>query len=211
LYADANLAARGIGTSAASWRYAPDLNNPIYPAEIDRGAGIRFTLKLSQKDKVTASIAKQRNFQDQLTGLLETGTTKNEANAGYCQDQLVVQATWTRPQSTRLLLDAGMTMSRFTFGGFGNDLFLSDYQACGGGLVNNVLINDVSLGYTYNGVGNRNMALSNQLNSRLNVSYLTGSHSIKTGVFVMYGLTGGHRPYFDPAPRPVHSLSPPPH
>ena len=206
LYADVNMSARGVGTSAASWRYAPDFSNPIYPAEIDRGAGVRFTVKPSEKDKFTVSYDQQRNFQDQLTGLLETGTTKNEANAGYCQSQSVLQATWTRPQSTKLLLDAGMTVSRFTFGGFGSDLFQSDYQACGGGLVNNVLINDVSLGYTYNGVGNRNMALSNQLNSRLNVSYLTGSHSIKTGVFVMYGLTGGHSTYFDRSPGQVNGL-----
>jgi len=206
LYGDANVLARGVGTAAATWRYAPDLGNPIYPAEIDHGFGIRFTVKPTVKDKFTLSIDKQRNFQDQLTGLLETGTTKNEANAGYCQDQMVVQGTWTRPQSTKLLLDAGMTMSRFTFGGFGNDLFLSDYQACGGGLVNNVLINDVSLGYTYNGVGNKNMALSNQLNSRLNVSYLTGSHSIKTGVFLMYGLSGGHGTYFERSPGQVGGL-----
>src|SRR3989442_15717235 len=44
LYADANILARGIGTSASSWRYAPDLDNPIYPAEIDRATGLRFTV-----------------------------------------------------------------------------------------------------------------------------------------------------------------------
>jgi hypothetical protein len=38
LYADANISTRVIGSSAASWRYAPDLNNPIYPEEVDRGA-----------------------------------------------------------------------------------------------------------------------------------------------------------------------------
>ena len=55
LYADANMSARTIGSSAASWRYAPDLNNPIYPAEVDRGGGIRFTVKPSQRDKFTVS------------------------------------------------------------------------------------------------------------------------------------------------------------
>jgi Carboxypeptidase regulatory-like domain len=206
LYADANLSARGIGTSAASWRYAPDLDNPIYPAEIDRAAGIRFTVKPSEKDKFTVSYDRQRNFQDQLTGQLETGTIKNEANAGYCQSHTLLQGTWTRPQSTKLLLDAGTTVSRFNFGGFGDDLYLSDYQGCGGGLVNNVLINDTSLGYTYNGVGNRNMALSHQVNSRFNVSYLTGGHSIKTGLFLMYGLNGGHSTYFDRSPGQVNGL-----
>jgi len=183
LYADANLLARGIGTPAASWLYAPDLDHPIHPAEIDRAAGVRFTVKPSERDKFTVSYDRQRNFQDQLTGQLETGTIKNEANAGYCQSHTLLQGTWTRPHSSTVLLDAGATISRFNFGGFGDDLYLSDYESCGGGLVNNVLINDTSLGYTYNGVGNRNMALSHQVNSRFNVSYLTGAHSIKTGVF----------------------------
>jgi hypothetical protein len=206
LYADANLSARRIGTSAASWRYAPDLNNPIYPAEIDRAAGIRFTVKPSEKDKFTASYDRQRNFQDQLTGQLETGTLKNEANAGYCQSHTLLQGTWTRPQSAKLLLDAGATISRFNFGGFGDDLFLSDYQPCGGGLVNNVLINDTSLGYSYNGVGNKNMSLSHQTNGRFNVSYLTGDHSIKTGLFWMYGLNSGHGTYFERSPGQVNGL-----
>jgi hypothetical protein len=206
LYADANILTRGIGTSFASWRYVADLNSPIYPAEIDRGGGIRFTVKASQKDKFTFSYDRQRNFQDQLTGQLETGTIKNEANAGYCQTQSVLQGTWARPQSSKVLLDAGVTVSKFDFGGFGSDLFLSDYQACGGGQVNNVLINDISLGYTYNGVGNRNMALSHQTNGRFNVSYVTGTHSVKAGVFWMYGLGGGHGTYFDRAPGQVAGL-----
>jgi hypothetical protein len=206
LYADANMSARTIGSSAASWRYAPDLNNPIYPAEVDRGGGIRFTVKPSQRDKFTVSYDRQRNFQDQLTGQLETGTIKNEANPGYCQTQSVLQGTWTRPQSSKVLLDAGATVSRFNFGGFGNDLYLSDYEACGGGIVNNVSINDTSLGYTYNGTGNRNMALSHQTNGRFNLSYVTGAHSVKTGLFWMYGLKSGHNSYTDRAPGQVNGL-----
>ena len=96
--------------------------------------------------------------------------------------------------------------AKFNFGGFGGDLFLSDYESCGGGMVNNVSINDTSLGYTYNGVGNRNMALSHQTNGRFNVSYVTGAHSLKTGVFWMYGLNGGHGTYFDRAPGQVNGL-----
>jgi hypothetical protein len=206
LYADANLAARVIGAPAAIWKFANDVNNPIYPAEVDHGFGFRFTVKGTEKDKFTFSIDKQRNFQDQLTGQLETGTVKNESNPGYCQDQMVVQGTWTRPQSSKVLLDAGITGSFFTFGGFGNDIFQSDYQACGGGLVNNVLINDVSLGYTYNGTGNQNTAISDQVNTRFNLSYLTGSHSIKTGVFLMYGLNTGHQSYTTRSPGQINGL-----
>ena len=44
------------------------------------------------------------------------------------------------------------------------------------------------------------MSLSHQSNGRFNVSFITGRHSIKTGVFWMYGLGGGHRAYNDRAP-----------
>ena len=55
LYGDANLPARVVGAPAAVWKYAPDLTNPIYPAEIDKGFGVRFTVKPSAKDKFTFS------------------------------------------------------------------------------------------------------------------------------------------------------------
>ena len=89
-----------------------------------------------------------------------------------------MQGTWSRPQSTNLLFDAGVTVSKFNFQGFGNDLFLSDYEGCGGQLVDNVSINDTGLGFTYNGVGvGQGMSLSHQSNGRFNVSFINGRHT----------------------------------
>lgn len=162
LYADANLDVRSIGAAGSQWRYSPDLSNPIYPTERDRAVGGRLTAQATSKDRLTFSYDLQKNFQDQLTGQLETGTIKNEANQGYCQRQDLTQATWTRPSSNRFLFDAGVTVSRFGFSQFGKDLFLSDYLQCGGGIPDRVLINDSSLGYSYNGLGNRTLSKSNQ-------------------------------------------------
>ena len=50
------------------------------------------------------------------------------------------------------------------------------------------------------------MALSHQTNGRFNLSYVTGAHSVKTGVFWMYGLNGGHNTYTDRAPGQVNGL-----
>ena len=50
------------------------------------------------------------------------------------------------------------------------------------------------------------MALSHQVNGRFNFSYLAGAHSIKTGLFVMYGLNGGHATCFDRSPGQVNGL-----
>ena len=195
LYADSNT---------KDFVFTPDLNKPIQPVEADRGLGGRLTYQATSKDRFAFSWDKQRNFQDQLTGQLETGTIKNEANAGYCQRHEVIQATWNRPQSANLLFDAGVTVSRFNFGGFGKDLFLSDYQGCGGGIQDNVSINDTVLGFTYNGIGNRTASLSHQSNGRFNVSYNHGAHNIKTGLFYMYGLGGGQRTYTTRGPSQVN-------
>jgi hypothetical protein len=197
LFADANV---------NDFTYTPDLARPIEPVESDRAVGGRLTFQATSKNKFTFSWDQQRNFQDQLTGQLETGTIKNEANAGYCQRHGVIQGTWSRPQSNTLLFDSGVTISRFDFGGFGSDLFLSDYEGCGGGLQDNVAINDTGLGFTYSGVGNRTMSLSHQSNGRFNVSLIRGQHTIKTGVFWMYGLGGGHRTYTTRGPTQVNGL-----
>ena len=98
-------------TSVNDFGYTPDTSRPIEPVESNRGAGGRLTFQATSKDKFTFSWDKQRNFQDQLTGQLETGTIKNEANAGYCQRHEVIQGTWSRPQSNTLLFDAGITVS----------------------------------------------------------------------------------------------------
>jgi hypothetical protein len=197
LYADSNL---------RDFAYTPDLNSPIEPVETNKGVGGRVTFQATRKDKFTFSWDKQRNFQDQLTGQLETGTVKNEGNAGYCQRHEVIQGTWSRPQSSNILLDGGITFSKFNFGGFGKDVFLSDYEGCGGGIQDNVSINDTGLGFTYNGVGSRTMSLSHQSNGRFGVSLIRGRHSVRTGLFWMYGLGGGHRTYTTRGPTQVNGL-----
>jgi len=186
--------------------YTPNLSRPIQPDEADRGFGGRLTYQARVKDKFTFSYNRQHNFQDQLTGQLETGTLKNEANPGYCQQSQLIQATWTHVQSSNLLFDGGFTISDFEYGGFGKDLFLSDYNACGGGIVNRVSITDVVLGYTYNGTGNRTMTLSNQANGRFNATINRGPHNIQAGVQLMGGLGGGQRTYTTRSPSEVNGL-----
>ena len=186
--------------------FTNDLNRPLEPEERDGGAGGRVTIQATKKDKFTFSYDWQKNFSEQLTGQLETGTVKTEANLGYCQRQDVTQGSWSRPQNNNLLFDAGVTVSRFNFSNHGTDLYLSDYEQCGNGLPNNVSINDVGLGFTYGGVGFKQLALSHQTNGRVNVSIIKGSHTLKTGGFWMYGLGGGHRVYTERSPAQVNAL-----
>jgi hypothetical protein len=206
LYRDANLASRVVGAPASAWLYAPDTTQPIDQREMDKGGGLRLTAQVTTKDKVTFSYDRQRNFQDSLTGTLNLGTFKVEGNGAYCQQHSVYQATWVRPQSSRLLFEGGLTVSKFDFGSWGSKLDLSDYDQCGEQLPNNVLINDTGFGYTYNGGGNRTVSLSHQSNGRFSVSLFQGPHTIKIGSQWLYGLGGGHRTYTDRSPSQVQGL-----
>ena len=94
-----------------------------------------------------------------------------------------------------MLFEGGFTTSKQTSGGWGMELDQSDYEACGLQLVDNVLINDTGLGYTYNGGGIRDIRKSHQANGRFSTSWVKAEHSLKTGVQFMYGLGGGYRTY----------------
>lgn len=206
LYVDANLAARAVGGPAAAWRYAPDESKPVDQRELNKGGGLRLTAQLTAKDKITFSYDRQKNFQDSLSGALNLGTTKLEGNGAYCQAHSLYQATWLRPQSDRVLLEGGITVSRFNFGDWGTKLDLSDYSQCGDQIDANVPINDTGFGYTYNGGGNRTLSLSHQTNGRFSLSVIKGSHNVKVGTAWLYGLGGGHRVYSDRSPAQVGGL-----
>ena len=195
LYRDANVAARVPGAPIAVWSYAPDLSAPVDQREFNKAVGVRFAAQVTRKDRVTFSYDRQRNFQDSLSGALNRGATKLEANGAQCLQNPVAQATWLRPQSNSVLFEGGFTTSKQTSGGWGMELDQSDYEACGFQLVDNVLINDTGLGYTYNGGGIRDIRKSHQANGRFSTSLVKAAHSLKTGVQFMYGLGGGYRTY----------------
>lgn len=197
LYEDANV---------DDFVFTPDLGRPVDPVENDKHHGGRLTWQASQRHKFAFYYGWQKNLQEQLTGQLERGNLTREANASYCQRQNLSQVTWSHPRSSSLLFEGGVTVSRFDFGSFGSDLSLADFTPCGFARIDSVSINDTALGLTYNGVGNRNLSKSHQSNGRFTASYIAGSHSLKAGVFYMYGLGGGHRIFTDRSPSQIGGL-----
>ncbi len=197
LYEDANL---------DDFIFTPDLDRPVDPIENDKHHGGRLTWQISQRHKLAFYYGWQKNLQEQLTGQLERGNLTREANAAYCQRQDLSQVTWTHPRSSQLLLEGGVTISRFDFGNFGTDLSLADFTPCGFGRIDRVSINDTTLGLTYNGVGNRTLSKSHQTNGRFTVSYIAGDHNLKAGLFYMYGLGGGHRTRTERTPSQIDGL-----
>ncbi len=198
LYADANT---------TDFLYTPDLSEPIEPEETDKAVGGRVTFQAIVQGQVHVLVgqaaqlpgsahrtARDRDHQERSQpGLLPAAPGRaRHAGAG----PVVEPALRRRRHRQQVQLQS-----------FGTDLCLSDYEGCGGQLVTNVSINDVGLGYTYNGVARREgLDLSHQSNGRFNVSFVNSRHSIKTGVFWMYGLGGGQRAYNVRAPEQVNGL-----
>lgn len=169
-----------------SFLFTPDLSRPVEPVEKLKTQNVRLTYQASSRDKFTFSYDLQRNIRDQLTGQLDRGTTAIEANGSYCTPDDMFQGTWNRPQSNRVLFEAGLTYHRGGYGAnMGTNTFLSDYELCGDYLPDRVSINDTGLGFTYHGTGTRAKNNEHQINGRFSVSYVTGSHNFKTGMYLL--------------------------
>jgi hypothetical protein len=184
LFHDANL---------DDWVYTPDPSRPVDPEERNRSHQFRTTLQLG-KDKFGASTDVQRHFRDQAFGQLDQGIARIEANAAMCHNDSLTQATWSRPQSNVLLFEGGVTVGLNTFGtaNFGTSLDGSDYQECGQSQPFRVNVADAARGANYHGVGAISIGVSNQFNSRLAMSYVTGAHNVKTGFTIIRGNVTGN-------------------
>ena len=100
------------------------------------------------------------------------------------------QASWTSPLTSRLLLEGGFSSSIFNF---------PAYYLPGVG-PNDISILDRLTGFRYNsgqwvidGLGNGGPRTSNRFVERFSMSYVTGSHALKTGFTLEQGYREVHR------------------
>jgi hypothetical protein len=185
LFHDANL---------DDWVYTPDTTRPVDPEERNRSIQVRTTFQLGTRDRFGASTDIQQHFRDQAFGQLDQGVARIEANAAMCHNDSLTQATWSRPQSNSLLFEGGVTVGLNTFGtaNFGTELDGSDYEECGQSQPFRVNIADAARGANYHGVGAISIGVSNQFNSRVAMSYVTGAHNVKTGFTIIRGNVTGN-------------------
>ena len=133
--------------------------------------------------------------------------SRTRRNAGYCQRHEVIQGTWSRPQSNSLLFDARRHRQQVQLRRLRHrPLPVATTRGAAAASRTTCRSTTPASGFTYNGVGSRTMSLSHQSNGRFNVSLISGPHTLKTGVFWMYGLGGGHRTYTERAPTQVNGL-----
>lgn len=161
-----------------TFTYTPDLDRQGYVNDTNRDNNIRFTWQASEKNKFNISYAIQNNCVCH-TGL--TGQLAPEAVVRWqFEPNYLIQASWSYPLTNKLLFEAGNTSLIFDWPN------IRQFEE--GVTFDTISILEQSTNYRYNasvaGYGNR---LSKQSNQRASVSYVTGSHNLKVGMFLQEG------------------------
>ena len=169
--------------------YTPDLTRQAFTDLPHRDDTIRFTWQATSKQKLGISHSFQYacNCYYQVdTGLrAPEGTSDNS----WKPDD-VTQVTWSYPRTNRLLIEAGVSVSNIVqHNGRNSGVTFSD-----------IPVVELTTGFLYGAKAPVNIAANaadygehfqhSQTNQRFSVSYVTGSHAFKTGLYLMEGFGG---------------------
>src|SRR5262245_55579266 len=164
--------------------YTPDPSQQAYIDEKNRTHSIRFTYQASRRNKLNFSW----DLQDtclchvSLTSLLapEASQVRYYHNPNY-----LLQGKWSFIANSRLLFEAGNTTLIFDW---------PNYRQLGAETAVSIL--ELSNNYRYNAaqISSYGHRIADQSNQRASMSYVTGSHAFKTGLFMQ---EGWHRHEYD--------------
>jgi hypothetical protein len=159
-----------------SFFYTPDLTKPGRDLSWHVSANMRLTIQASQRNKF--NVFGEHQYSCFCYGYNPSSSISPEAQGfNRHRPQYLLQSTWSHPHTNRLLFDAGFTLMandphRYPQPGVGPDQT---------GIV------DTSKNFTYRSMpGGYGFQRSDNYNGRASASYVTGSHSFKTGLFWMY-------------------------
>jgi hypothetical protein len=161
--------------------YTADLSRRSVVDEVNRTHTLRSSWQASQKDRFIFSVDVENNC-DCHVGVSTSNAPEAVIKWLFANPNYLTQAIWNRPISNRLLLSAGVTTLIFNF---------PTIRQEGVGL-HDISINDQTLGITYGSLGVNTYSygnhISSQSNQKVDLSYITGSHHFKVGVFTMEGI-----------------------
>lgn len=168
--------------------YEADQSKPAYTDTYARDISVRTTWQVSQKHKIAWFESYQSNCFCFLS--VNSANSPEAVTTLHFSPLYLSQVTWSNPASNRLLLDAGVSYSF--------NAKKSPIPGEEGGLVkaDAIAITDQGLGITYGAFATtgstaynetRRGQEGNQMNGRLSMSYVTGSHAFKGGVMFYRG------------------------
>ncbi len=165
--------------------YEPDLSRPAFTDDYYRDFSLRLTWQASKKNKLVVSYEAQPNCSC-FWPILELGPQNNvqgtpeAVGAHNYKVNYLPLVTWTSAVSSRLLIEAGASANVFD-----NETMRTDPSVG----TDTIAITELSTNFRY---GSRALSLTHaggyriqhnrQYRQRGSVSYITGQHSLKTGV-----------------------------
>ena len=171
------------------WVYTPDLSRQALEVKHQRSNNIRFTWQADERNKFNLYYDNQYQclcYQgiagSGLYGGGRGGTAPEATQRHRYFPDYNIQAKWTAPLTSRLLVEAGASFVAFGSGVTaqpGNDL---------------IAVRELSTAFNYRstplyaGPTLRFNFLSHKYNERFAVSYVTGSHAFQTGVVASHGM-----------------------
>jgi hypothetical protein len=161
--------------------YSQDLSRPAHSNDYYQSITSRVTWAATEKQKFNFSYEENDNCNCVIR--LIALNRAPEATGNHHYDVRVPQVNWQYAVSNRLLLDSGFAWYR----GRGHS------DPVEGVLPEHIAVRELSTNFFYNaradnvggtGAYTRQRSMRNNLTQRLNVSYVTGSHHFKTGVWI---------------------------
>lgn len=173
-----NVAGNFYNANQGGRTYVADSSKRAYLNDHNQSDNIRFTWQATPKQKVNLHWDIQDNCvcHTGLTALLAPEATP----IWRFHPNYILQGSWSYPVTNKLLFEAGNTSLIFDWPNL--------RQEDEGVTIDTISILEQATNYRYNssiaGYGNR---LSKQSNQRFSMSYVTGSHNFKAGLFLQEG------------------------
>jgi len=168
---------------ATKWLYAR--GEPGFSERTWENVSGRVTWQINPKNKLSGFWDEQatcRSCEGQTSGITDPARVSPEAGSvGATKPLRVMQASWSSPMTSRLLLDAGFGGVYYGWGSFERDPnptrgLTRVTEQCAAGCANNGGI----AGLVYRSQ-DFNINNTGSFSWKANVSYVTGSHSMKVG------------------------------
>jgi hypothetical protein len=170
------IAGNWVNATPQSWFYTPDLERQAIRDDSNRSHNLRLTWQATQKNKINLSY----DIQDHcvchvsLTSLFSPeATVRWRFHPNY-----FITAAWNYPMTNKVLFEAAAGVLNFDWPNFRQE----------GVTVDTISVQEQSTGYRYRAAassyGNK---YTPQANQRFSMSYVTGSHHFKTGLFLQEG------------------------
>ena len=166
--------------------YNPDPARPFQPNEYYKSHSVRVTWQASQRNKFNFFVDVQKNCKCYSgTGLTAVTTTAPEADAQLrFWPQALSQVSWSAPKTDRLLLE----------GGFSATISHWPRVANPGVSTDSIRVTESSTGFVYGAPDTlQDLQDSDRFAQRFAVSYITGSHTFKSGFQLGQGVKNLHQ------------------